>query len=198
MAASPIRGGGKATSDGTVRRRRGEIGAATKWVIILLVLAVAGIVLVGVVAAILVGSLERARAAGNEASAIGSLRAINSAQATFSSFCGHGFYAATLADLARPPGPGETPFVSSDLGLDPVVKFGYRISLTGGEAVPDAPPACSGATLVRTYFVLAEPLEVGATGTRFFASNQELEIYESSFPIPVTHVGAPEGATPMR
>ena len=45
------------------------------------------VAIIGIIAAIAVPGLLRARMSGNEASAIGSLRAINSAQSTFSSSC---------------------------------------------------------------------------------------------------------------
>ena len=51
------------------------------------------VAIIGIIAAIAVPGLLRARMAGNEASAIGSLRAFNSSQQAFSSTCGNGFYA---------------------------------------------------------------------------------------------------------
>ena len=50
------------------------------------------VAIIGIIAAIAVPGLLRARMAGNEASAIGSVRALGSAQATFSSTCGGGGY----------------------------------------------------------------------------------------------------------
>ena len=61
------------------------------------------VAIIGIIAAIAAPGLFRARMAGNEASAIGSLRAINGAQATYAASCGSGFYAPTLANLATPP-----------------------------------------------------------------------------------------------
>ena len=61
------------------------------------------VAIIGIIAAIAVPGLLRARMSGNEASAIGSLRAINSAESTFSSSCGANGYAQTLDDLAKPP-----------------------------------------------------------------------------------------------
>src|SRR5450432_3196539 len=55
------------------------------------------VAIIGIIAAIAIPGLLRARMAGNEASAIGSLRAINSAQATYASSCAGGGYAQTLA-----------------------------------------------------------------------------------------------------
>ena len=59
------------------------------------------VAIIGIIAAIAVPGLMRARMAGNEASAIGSMRAINSAQSTFASSCGQGNYAQNAGDLAR-------------------------------------------------------------------------------------------------
>ena len=51
------------------------------------------VAIIGIIAAIAVPGLLRARMSGNEASAIGSLRTINSSQQAFSSSCANGFYA---------------------------------------------------------------------------------------------------------
>src|SRR5262245_58528691 len=60
------------------------------------------VAIIGIIAAIAVPGLLRARMAGNEASAIGSLRVINSSQHAYWSSCGHGFYASELPILADP------------------------------------------------------------------------------------------------
>ena len=57
------------------------------------------VAIIGIIAAIAIPGLLRARQSGNEASGIGSLRAINSAQATYSASCGNGFFASDLAHL---------------------------------------------------------------------------------------------------
>ena len=57
------------------------------------------VAIIGIIAAIAVPGLLRARMAGNEASAIGSLRAINGAQATYAASCGSGFY---CSDAGQP------------------------------------------------------------------------------------------------
>src|SRR5690348_8328180 len=61
------------------------------------------VAIIGIVAAIAVPGLLRARMAGNEASAIGSLRTINSGEVAFSSSCAKGAYAASLSQLFAPP-----------------------------------------------------------------------------------------------
>lgn len=155
------------------------------------------IAIVGIVAGLAIPGLLRARVAGNEASAIGSLRIVHSAQMAFAAACGGGFYATSLAMLATPPtGSAGDGFISRDLSTDPSSKSGYSISLTPGAVAPASLASCNGAaagTLLGTYFVGANPLPRG--GIRFFAANQGGTIFWSTAAIPVTFSGAPPGAT---
>src|SRR5436305_265094 len=91
------------------------------------------VAIIGIIAAIAVPGLLRARQSGNEASAIGSTRAINSAQATFAASCGGGGYAVGLAGLSTPP-PGGIGFISPDLTLANVApgKSGYLVNTVAG------------------------------------------------------------------
>ena len=57
------------------------------------------VAIVGVLAAIAVPSMLRARVAGNEASAIASMRSVNSAQTSYSSSAARGGQAVLLATL---------------------------------------------------------------------------------------------------
>ena len=76
------------------------------------------VAIIGIIAAIAVPGLLRARMAGNEASAIGSLRAINSSNINYMTNCANGSgYADTLIELGTPPTAGGQPFISPDLGL---------------------------------------------------------------------------------
>ena len=61
------------------------------------------VAIIGIIAAIAVPGLLRARMAGSEASAMGSVRAVNGAQSIYAASCGSGFYAPSLANLATPP-----------------------------------------------------------------------------------------------
>src|SRR6202023_2782207 len=90
------------------------------------------VAIIGILAAIAVPGLLRARMSGNEASAIGSVRAINSAQSTYSASCAQGNYATTLADLALPPSNSTSAFISPDLASNGIVKSGYVVNLSGG------------------------------------------------------------------
>src|SRR5947199_2373735 len=92
--------------------------------------------IIGIIAAIAVPGLLRARMSGNEASAIGSLRAINTAQQNFSQLCNG--YSINLTTL------GANNYLSPDMANDPTNKSGFTVTNTGvGVAVPGAPAACA-------------------------------------------------------
>ncbi len=105
------------------------------------------VAIIGIIAAIAVPGLLSARRAGNEASAIGSLRAITSSQQAYASTCANGFYAGDLMDLAVLPVGGGAPFISPDLGAaDPVEKSGYTVTLApagDGVASTATAPTCN-------------------------------------------------------
>src|SRR5437867_9465605 len=73
------------------------------------------VAIIGIIAAIAVPGLLRARISGNEASAIGSLRAVSSAQSTFAASCANGLYARALDALGSGPSGGSA-LTSPDLG----------------------------------------------------------------------------------
>ena len=158
------------------------------------------VAIIGIIAAIAVPGLLRARVAGSEASAIGSVRAVNGAQAIYAASCGGGFYSPSLTNLATAPTiAGGDGFIGPDLGNDPSLKSGYSVALTVGPAAAGAPASCNGAgsgSVVSTYFVGASPI-TGAGG-RFFGSNQGGTIYQSPTAVAVTQAGAPPGATPIQ
>ncbi|HCE01803.1 MAG TPA: hypothetical protein DEQ98_01070, partial [Acidobacteria bacterium] len=80
------------------------------------------VAIIGIVSAIAVPGLLRARMFVNEAWAVGSMRAINSSQSTYAARCGSGFYAPTLVSLGMAPtvGGGDG-FIGTDLNTDPSV-----------------------------------------------------------------------------
>src|SRR5437762_6560262 len=101
------------------------------------------VAIIGIIAAIAVPGLLRARISGNEASAIGSLRAIGSAQSTFAASCANGMYAQTLDILGSGPSGGSA-FISPDLGASATVtKSGFTVGMTGTTATGTA---CNAAT----------------------------------------------------
>lgn len=140
------------------------------------------VAIIGIISAIAVPGLLRARMSGNEASAIGSLRAINSAQSTYSSSCGGNGYAQTLEDLALPPAAGQQAFISPDLAMTGVVKSGYRVTLAaeaGAAVVTPAAATCNTAAndALASYHAIAVPVTVGSTGQRSFATDSRATIF---------------------
>src|SRR4051794_20309420 len=136
------------------------------------------VAIIGIIAAIAVPGLLRARISGNEASAIGSLRAISSAQSTFSASCANGAYAQSLTVLGSGPSGGSA-FISPDLGAAATAtKSGYTVGMTSSNTVTAT--ACNGATtLVSGYHSWADPAST-STGTRFFGSNTTGTIWQST------------------
>jgi prepilin-type N-terminal cleavage/methylation domain-containing protein len=142
------------------------------------------VAIIGIIAAIAVPGLLRARQSGNEASAIGSIRAISSAQATFASSCGQGGYAVSLAALGDPPS-GGVPFVSPDLipsSGTTVDKSGYTIEVSGGgDTVAASAATCNDSGDSFTEFIaVANPQTRGSTGQRSFATDQRGTIFQDS------------------
>jgi prepilin-type N-terminal cleavage/methylation domain-containing protein len=128
------------------------------------------VAIIGIIAAIAVPGLLRARMSGNESSAIGSLRAINSAEASYSAAAGSGGYAISLVVLAAAC-PGSTQgFISPDLKLNPSVKSGYTVTLaTAGVAA--GPADCNAAATEVNYYATAQPVTIGTTGNRGFSTS---------------------------
>lgn len=142
------------------------------------------VAIIGIVTAVAIPGLVRARMSANEASAIRSLRAINSAQSTYSMSCASGGYAQALADLTKPPVTGGEAFLSPDLIADPSDKSGYQISLakeTGAADVTPSAGTCNSAAspAVGSYWSAAVPKTVGQTGNRSFATDTRGTIFQS-------------------
>ncbi len=142
------------------------------------------VAIIGIIAAIAVPGLLRARISGNEASAIGSLRAVSSAQSTFAASCANGLYAQDLQILGSGPSGGSA-FISPDLGgAATAVKSGYSVTMTG--TAQTGATACNGAAnLASGYHAWADPVST-STGTRYFFTNTTGTIWQSSSSIGAT------------
>ena len=139
------------------------------------------VAIIGIIAAIAVPGLLRARISGNEASAIGSLRAVSSAQSTFAASCANGMYAPTLTALGSGPSGGSA-FISPDLGgAASATKSGYVINMDGtvGAGTVAACNGTAGAALTSGYHAWADPVST-STGTRFFGTNTTGTIWQST------------------
>ncbi len=120
-----------------------------------------------IIAAIAIPNLLRSKMAANEASAVGSLRTINTAAVTFSTQCGAyppslvamgpPFVACTTADL-----------IDAVLATPPNIKSGYTFAYaTAGNPIT-------------TYTLTATPTTVGTTGQRYFFTDQSGVIRSSN------------------
>ena len=145
------------------------------------------VAIIDIIAAIAIPGLLRARMSGNEASAIGSMRALNSAEATFAASCGGGGYANAFAQLSTAPMGGQA-FISPDLmNASTTGKSGYWYQLAGpGAQILAAPATCNAAGASTTTFgVLGSPgtnagPAYGTTGQRHFFTNQTGTIWQDT------------------
>ena len=129
--------------------------------------------IIGIIAAIAVPGLLRARMSGNEASAIGSMRAINTAQQNYSQQCNG--YAPVLTELKA---AGN--YLSPDMtALATVAKSGYNISLAAGMGNMVLATQAPGCTASGTnYYATAVPLAdsgLPAAGFDLEAHVQQIE-----------------------
>ena len=143
------------------------------------------VAIIGIIAAVAVPGLLRARSSADEASAIASLRIVNSSQHAYMNSCGNGFYASSLTILGD-PAPSGTAFISPDLSAaDVVTKSGYTLTLAeGSEATPAVRDGCNpsgtAANLFSSYYATNQPQMASQTGTRWFFTNTAGAIYVGS------------------
>jgi prepilin-type N-terminal cleavage/methylation domain-containing protein len=125
-----------------------------------------------IIAAIAIPSLIRSRISANEASAISSMRQVNTAQTAYNIAYPNIGFADDLSKLGDPP--VGTPVSANKAGMldwvlgcaaQPCRKSGYDFSVA---AVPGTP--------IVTYTVLGTPAIAGQTGVRGFCSDQMTRI----------------------
>ncbi len=136
-----------------------------------------------IIAAIATPNYLHARMMANEASAVGSIRMINtSAVNYFSTYSAQGF-PASLAVMTGPE-PCNTPTPLNACLIDQVLaagtKSGYTFVWTGDGNTPSA-----------AYTITGTPISVGNTGRRMFCSDQSSVIYFDPSGAGCTNVSAP-------
>lgn len=161
------------------------------------------VALIGLLCSLAVPGLMRARGAAQAASALATIRIINSGELTFAITCGLGFYAADLPSLGVAP-PGSTEgFLGDELTKDPtIMKSGYTISLAGSAAA-GAPGPCNGlgaGSTAAAYAIVADPLDPGGGLPRFFGMNSDGVIYEhtASLAAVMPESGPPPMGAPIK
>ena len=141
------------------------------------------VAIIGIIAAIAVPGLLRARIAGNEASAIGSLRAVNSANLNWMTNCAAGRgYADSIDDLGVAPTSGGQPFISPDLAAAGTIsKSGYDVTYGVVGAQQTGLTTCSTVTAAsQGYDALAAPTSPNTTGVRYFGTNENNALFEDN------------------
>jgi type IV pilus assembly protein PilA len=135
------------------------------------------VAIIGIIAAIAVPGLLRARISGNEASAIGSSRAIVSGQADFQGL--NRGYAVDLVQLATTCPNMTVAFISADLDANGVEKSGYTFELDNGGA-PAAGTDCNGAAMGDAFVAAATPSSPGNTGNRSFGADMTGTVWQAA------------------
>jgi|SRR5919197_5741907 prepilin-type N-terminal cleavage/methylation domain-containing protein len=132
------------------------------------------VAIIGIIAAIAIPSLLRARVSANEAATIGDIRSVISAQAAYASANG-GFYDNKFTCLTTPSTgcipsyPATAPTFLDTQITSQAAKSGYNRTFTGGAAVPTS--ANISPTSTATYRYDATPTSVAQSGVRGFAGD---------------------------
>ncbi len=135
--------------------------------------------LICTVATMALPSLMRAKGVAQSASAIATLRVVNSAQLNFAVTCGSGFYSPTFTTLGVAPPGSNTAFLPAELSSGPAfLKQGYSFNMTG-TSLAGAPGSCNGmaaGAAAPGYAAFADPLDpVG--NPHFYGTNADGTIY---------------------
>jgi prepilin-type N-terminal cleavage/methylation domain-containing protein len=141
------------------------------------------VAIIGIIAAIAIPSLLRARVSANESATIGDIRTVISAQAAYQSANG-GWYSGSLSCMSNPFGvgvcfpnypPGAPTFLDNTLApivaVAAVAKSGYQRVYTRGNPPGVINTNVSGTDAVTTYVYIATPVTENQTGVRGFGGD---------------------------
>ncbi len=122
-----------------------------------------------IIASIAIPNLLRARMSANEASAVGAVRTVNTAEISYNSAYPTVGYAGTLAALSgtscAPPSPAGACLIDSGLASGSKNGYTYTLSAVG--------------TPAGSYQIIAAPTVPNQTGTRFFCSFSDAVVRSS-------------------
>ncbi len=126
------------------------------------------IAIIGLLSTLAIPGLMRARGAAQSASALGTMKVVNSAQLSFAITCGLGFYSPNFQTLGVTPPSAIDAFLAPEMSAGATfIKSGYTFSMAG-TAVGGAPASCNGlgaGAASSGYAVVADPLDTTPAGT---------------------------------
>ncbi len=138
-----------------------------------------------IIAAIAIPNLLRSRIAANQASAVGSLRTINTSEVTYTTTFNTGF-TDTLGYLG-PPTTGTTPTATAAGLLDNVLSgtataggTGTDVSSKSGYNFTYTPTDQDATSRYNGYYVTANPVDLNVTGTNFYYTDESAVIRQDS------------------
>jgi len=144
------------------------------------------VAIIGIIAAIAIPSLLRARIAANEAAAVGDVRAVVSSEHAYAASNGSNY--GQISCLATPPGcgwsPQTTPFLDAQLGALST-KQGYVRSFLPGLAGTGSPDPG-----LLTFIYFATPAAFTSTGNRGFGGDNSGLICQTNTGLPPAVSGA--------
>ena len=133
------------------------------------------VAIIGIIAAIAIPSLLRARVSANESATIGDIRTVISAQAAYQSANG-GWYAPTLVCLGTGIGCIPNYVAGNPTFIDPALsaglaKSGYNRAFLSGNVPIAINTNVTGVGSLASYAYLASPVGLGQTGVRGFGGD---------------------------
>ncbi len=129
-----------------------------------------------IIAAIAIPNLLRSRIAANQASAVGSLRTLNTGEITYASTYNVG-YTSQLSYLG-PPTTGNPTSTAAGL-VDSILAGAANASAKSGYAFNYTPTSLT-AGRMDIYTLTASPLTAGTTGTNYYFTDQSGVIRQNS------------------
>ena len=161
------------------------------------------VALIGLLSTLAIPGLMRARGAAQSASALGTVRVVNSAQLSFAITCGFGFYCARSSDAGQKAAggsrsvPGARPVGGSDVRQE---RLHLQHGRCGGlPAHPHRATASQLAPAPRVTRFVADPLDV-TPPARYFGTNADGSIFEdtASYLLTMPETGLPPGGAPIK
>jgi prepilin-type N-terminal cleavage/methylation domain-containing protein len=142
-----------------------------------------------IIAAIAIPNLLRSRIAANQASAVGSLRTLNTAEVTYATTYNTGF-SSTLGDLGPPSAGTPLPNATAAGLVDEVLSgmggsggtagSGATVSAKSGYTFTYSNAGTDVSGKIDIYSIIATPIAVGTTGTNYYYTDQSGVIRQNS------------------